>query len=195
MLRFPIANIDGPPANVLPLIEEHFGFLVTAHGFDLSQTTEVPSGAWYRARDRAIVVTYDLLLNSTVDVTLETKGRDESLLLNDVLALAVPAAAVREEVRGTAAVGAAVQGAAKLLADYCGEFLQGDLPAFRRRYREALLVKRCRDLAMREFYNGDVRRAATFFDFLRDYWTEADREHYERAASGEGALAHLRQRR
>jgi hypothetical protein len=179
-------------ANVLPLIEEHFGFLVESYGFSLTQTTEVPSGAWYRAPERAVIVTYDMLRDSTVDVTLEHKTRDDSNLLNEILALSVPEAERHEEVRGRDAVSAEMARLAKLLADYCADFLSGDAPAFRRRYREAILVKRCRELAVREFYNGDLRRAATFFEFLRDYWTEADREHYARAASGQGALANLR---
>jgi hypothetical protein len=182
-------------ANVLPLIEEHFGFLVESYGFALTQTTEIPSGAWYRAPERAVVVMYDLMRDSTVDVTVEMKGRDDSHLLNDLLALSVPGAARREEVRGRAAVGADLQRMAALLVEHCGDFLRGDVPDFRRRFREAILVKRCRELAVREFYNGDLRRAATFFDFLRDYWTEADREHYERASTGQGALANLRQKR
>ncbi|HMD03242.1 MAG TPA: hypothetical protein VKG44_09795 [Candidatus Baltobacteraceae bacterium] len=181
-------------ANVLPLIEEHFGFL-ESRGFGLTQTTEIPSAAWYRAPERAVIVTYDLMRDSTVDVTLELKGRDDSHLLNDILALAAPEAAHREEVRGRLAVAAEMARSARLLAEHCEDFLRGDLAAFRRRFREAILVKRCRELAVREFYNGDLRRAATFFDFLRNYWTEADREHYERAASGQGALANFRRGR
>ena len=183
----------GLGANVLPLIEEHFGFL-ESHGFALTQTTEVPSGAWYRAPERAVIVVYDMLRDSTVDVTLEQKSREEAHLLNDVLALSVPEAGRHEEVRGREAVSAELARLAALLAEYCDDFLRGDVVEFRRRHREALLVKRCRELAVREFYNGDLRRAATYFEFLRDYWTEADREHYARAATGEGALADLRRR-
>ncbi len=180
---------------MLPLIEEHFGFLVEAHGFSLTQTSEVPSGAWYRAPERAVIVVYDMLRDSTVDVTLEHKGREDSHLLGDILAFSSPDAARREEVRGREAVSAELGRQAKMLVDFCDDFLRGDVAGFRRRFREAILVKRCRELAVREFYNGDLRRAATFFDFLRDYWTEADREHYERASTGQGALANLRRKR
>jgi len=182
-------------ANVLPLIEEHFGFLVDEHGFALTQTTEIPSGAWYRAPERAVIVIYDFMRDSTVDVTVEMKGRDDSHLLNDLVALASPEAARREEVRGREAVEAELQRSAALLVKHCEDFLRGEIPEFKRRCREAILVKRCRELAVREYYNGDLRRAATFFDFLRDYWTDADREHYERASKGQGALANVRQKR
>jgi hypothetical protein len=182
-------------ANALPLIEEHFGFLVESYGFSLTQTTEIPSGAWYRAPERAVIVTYDMLRDSTVDVMLEHKSRDDSHLLNEILELSLPDAGRHEEVRGRAAVSGEMARLAKLLVDHCDDFLRGEVSEFRRRYREAILVKHCRELAVREFYNGDLRRATTFFDFLRDYWTEADREHYARAVTGQGALANLRRNR
>jgi hypothetical protein len=186
---------SGLGANVLPLIEEHFGFLVDAYGFALTQTTEIPSGGWYRAPERAVIVIYDMLRDSTVDVTLEYKGRDDALMLSDVLALHVPEGARRDEIRGRDAVGAELARLAALLREHCDDFLRGNVVEFRQRFREAIFVKRCRELAVREFYNGDLRRAATFFDLLRDYWTDADREHYARASSGQGALASLRRNR
>jgi len=82
-----------------------------------------------------------------------------------------------------------------LLAEHCQDFLRGDVAAFRKRHREALLVKQCRRVAMEEFERGDLRRAAQLLAALRGYWTEADRESYERASALGAPVTYLSSRR
>jgi hypothetical protein len=81
-----------------------------------------------------------------------------------------------------------------LLAEYCEDFLSGKLDSFRRRNREALLVKDIRRLAQREFYEGDPRRALALYESLRPYWNEHDAEFHERLRTGDSSLAYLRRR-
>lgn len=58
-------------ANVLPVIEARFAFLVERFGFALAQSTEVPSSAWFRRDERTIVVAYDFMRAATVEVAFE----------------------------------------------------------------------------------------------------------------------------
>jgi hypothetical protein len=182
-------------ANVLPLVENHFGFLVQEHGFTLARTSDIPTGAWYNAPGGAVAVKYDLMRDAALDVTLEEKVTGESHLLTDVLALTVPGADRRVDVRAPEAFLAEAKRMRALLAEHCGEFLRGDMPAFRARHREALLVKHCRRVAMEEFQRGDLRRAARLLSAMRAYWTEGDREIFERASPVGSPISYLSTRR
>jgi hypothetical protein len=179
---------------MLGAIERHFSFLIERFGFELAQSTDVPSFAWYRSADRLVIVSYDAADDAAVDVHLEVKSTDERHLLADILAFEPFDGARREGVRGAANVEAEIARAAALVSEHCAEFLGGDLVAFRRRYREALMVKTTRAAAMHEFYDGDPKRAKLLFEALRAYWTDLDREHVARLANGgrDKSLAHLR---
>jgi hypothetical protein len=179
---------------MLGAIERHFAFLIERFGFELVQSTDVPSFAWYRCGERLVIVSYDATDDASVDVHFEVKSTDERHLLADILAFERFDAARREGVRGAANVEPEIARAAALVNDHCAEFLSGDLVAFRRRYREALMVKTTRAAAMREFYDGDPKRAKVLFESLRSYWTDLDREHVSRleAGSQDKSLAHLR---
>jgi hypothetical protein len=65
---------------------------------------------------------------------------------------------------------------AELLQDYCEEFLSGDIPAFRRRYRELFLVQAVRNAR----YNAAASHEWEYYDkyqaWLTDYMTAADNE-------------------
>ena len=182
-------------ANVLPLVENHFGFLVQEHGFTLARTSDIPTSAWYSGPRAAVTVNYDLMRDAALDVTLEEKSTGESHLLTDVLALTVPGAQRRVDVREPEAFLAEAARMRGLLTEHCDEFLRGDIAAFRTRHREALLVKHCRHVAMEEFQRGDLRRAARLLAALRGYWTANDRECYERASAVGAPITYLSTRR
>jgi hypothetical protein len=181
-------------SGVLDVIEQHFSYLIDRYGFELCQSTDVPSFAWYRAGERTVIVSYDAADDASVDIHFEVRSTDERHHIADILAFESFDARRREGVRGGANVQAEIVRAAALLAEHCVDFLKGDLVAFRRRYREALMVKTTRAAAMREFYDGDPKRAKLLFEALRAYWTDLDREHVSRLASGsqDKSLAHLR---
>lgn len=73
-------------ANVLPVIEARFAFLVERFGFALAQSTEVPSSAWFRRDERTIVVAYDFMRAATVEVAFEDASTGTRYQLPDVLA-------------------------------------------------------------------------------------------------------------
>ena len=181
-------------SGTLGAIEQHFAFLIERYGFEVAQSTDVPSFAWFRSGERLVIVSYDAADDASVDVHFEVKSTDERHLLADILAFERFDARRRENVRGQANIEAEIARAAALLGEHCIDFLTGDLEAFRRRYREALLVKTTRAAAMREFYDGDPKRSKTLFEALRAYWTDLDREHVSRLATGsqDKSLAHLR---
>jgi len=183
-----------PPANVLPLIEERFAFLSERYDFVLAQTTEVPSCAWYRADDRAVVIRYDFTGDAAIDIDLEISETGERHSLADVVAFAQPVAARLRGVRERKLVETEIDRTASLLIYHCEDFLAGRLDAFRRLHREALLVKDVRAVAQREFYEGDSRRALALYEALRPYWNEHDGEYHARLRSGDSSLAYLRRR-
>ncbi len=165
-------------ANVLPVIEARFAFLVERFGFALAQSTEVPSSAWFRRDERTIVVAYDFMRAATVEVAFEDASTGTRYQLPDVLAFekGVELRAA-DGVRESALVVAEIERCGQLVATYASDFLSGDLVAFRYRFREALLVQTTRAAAMREFYEGDVKRARALFEAIRSYWNDCDREH------------------
>ena len=185
---------ERPAASALATIEHHFAYLVERFGFTIAQSTDVPSFVWYRSGERTVCVSYDYFNDAAVEVQFEVKSTGELHRMTDILAFESFDASRRENVRGIANVEAEIVRAAGLVGEHCGDFLRGDLDAFRRRYREALLVKTTRAAAMMEFYDGDPKRAKWLFEALRAYWTDLDREHVSRLAKGgsDKSLAHLR---
>jgi len=179
-------------ANVLPVIESRFRFLVDEFGFTLAQTSDIPTGAWYRSPRGAVIVRYDLLRDAAVDITLEEKVSGDAYLLTEILEFAVPGAERRTDVRDSEAFEAELDRMRALLIRHCDDFLRGDVSAYRTRFREALLVKHCRSIASDEFERGDPRRAARLFSALRSYWSESDREHHARAIERVQQVVHLR---
>lgn len=180
-------------ANVLPVVEEHFRFLVDDFGFTLAQTSDIPTGAWYRSPRGSVIIRYDLLRDASVDITLEEKVSGDSYLLTEILEFAVPGAERRTDVRDGEAFAAELERMRGLLTRHCDDFLRGDVSAYRTRFREALLVKHCRSIASDEFERGDPRRAARLFGVLRGYWSESDREHHARALERvQQQVVHLR---
>ena len=167
-------------ANVLPLVERQFRFLVDEYGFTLAQTSDIPTGAWYRSPRGAVVVQYDLMRDAALDVSLEVKVTNETHGLSEILEF-VAGAERRVDVRDPDAFAAELERMSGLLVRHCEDFLRGDIPGFSTRYREALLVKRCREVASEEFQQGDPRRALRLLGALRSYWSESDRERHERS--------------
>ena len=177
----------------LASIEAAFAFLIERFAFEVAQSTDAPAFAWFRAGDRTVVVSYDPFDDAAVDVHLEVKSTEERYLFSDLLAFEAFDASRHANVREREAVEAEIARAATLVSEHAQDFLRGDLDAFRRRFREALLVQSTRQAAMHEFYEGDPRRSKALFGALRAYWTDADREHYQKLESGgDDTLAHLR---
>ncbi len=179
-------------ANVLPLIEERFRFLIDDYGFCLGQTSEVPTGAWYRAPRGSVIVQYDLLRDAALDVTLAEKLSGESHLITEILQFKVVGAGRRIDVRDDVTFAAELERMRRLLCEHCDDFLRGDIAAFRARFREPLLVKNCRLIAIDESERGDARRAARLFAALRGYWSDNDRENHQRALERAGRNGQLR---
>ncbi|GAC1395599.1 MAG: hypothetical protein NVS1B2_06890 [Vulcanimicrobiaceae bacterium] len=174
-----------PAANVLPFVERYFAFLVTDYGFELAQSTEIPSMAWFKRDDLVVVVAYDFLRDAVIEVDLLDRTVDERYALADVLAFEPHVAPLRMEgTRERALVVSELERLATVLATYGREFLAGDVAGFRRRFREALLVRGTRASAMREFYAGDLVRARALFESMHAYWDDRDREHVELLGAG-----------
>lgn len=178
--------MDAPTlANALPLIEARFSYLIHDYGFELVQSTDVPSSAWFRCDARTIVVAYDFMRDAAIDVKFEDAMTGTRYRLCDVLAFEAAADARRtESVREASLVASEIDRCAALVTTYAHDFLTGDLEKFRYRFREALLVQTTRAAAMREFYEGDMRRARALFEAIRSYWDDVDREHVAQLASG-----------
>ncbi len=174
-----------PAANVLPFIEASFGFLITDHGFELAQSTEIPSKAWFKRDARVVTVGYDFIRDATIDVDLLAGPAEQRYPMFDVLAFEPDLPPLRlEGIRERGLVISELERLANVLAQYGREFLAGDIDAFRRRYREALLVRGTRAAAMHEFYHGDPARSQALFESLRAYWDAHDREHVEQLCAG-----------
>lgn len=172
-------------ANALPLIETSFAYLVETYGFELAQSTEVPSKAWYRREARTIVVAYDFTREAALDVDFEDASTGTRYRLCDILAFEPALDAERAtDLRDRERIVVEIERVARLVATQARDFLTGDLIAFRHRFREALLVQTTRASAMREFYQGDVRRARALFEALRSYWNDVDREHFAQLDAG-----------
>ena len=181
-----------PAANALPFIEASFAFLASEYGFELVQSTEIPSMAWFRRDRRVVIVAYDFIRDATIEVDLMDGAADDRYRLADVLAFEPEALPIRlEGIRERTLLVSELERLAEILARYGREFLAGDMAAFARRYREALLVRTTRALAMREFYSGDPARSRETFASLRAYWDDRDREHFAQLEAGT-ALRYLR---
>ena len=181
-----------PAANALPFIEASFAFLARDYGFELIQSTEIPSMAWFRRDKHVVIVAYDFIRDATIEVDLLDSVADERYRLADMLAFEPEIGPIRlEGIRERALLVSELERLASILELYGREFLEGDLAAFGRRYREALLVRTTRAHAMREFYSGDPVRARELFASLRSYWDDRDREYVAQLEAGT-ALRHLR---
>ena len=185
--------MDGTPlANVLPLVEKRFAFLIADFGYELVQSTEVPSSAWFRREGRTLVVGYDFLREAAVDVDFEDASTGTRYRLFDVLAFERSLDVVRPSgIRDRTLVDAELKRCATLVREFAHDFLAGDLVAFRHRFREGLLVLTTRAAAMREFYEGDARRSRALFEAIRSYWNDIDREHFAQLGAG-ATLRYLR---
>jgi hypothetical protein len=179
-------------ANVLPLVERHFRFLIDEYGFTLAQSTDIPTAAWYRSPRGGVVVRYDLMRDAALDLELEFRATSEIHSLCEILEFSIAGAARRTDVREPEAFAAEVERMSGLLRAHGEEFLRGDAQGFCKRFREALLVKRCRQAASEEFRQGDPRRALRLLTALRPYWSDHDRECHERALDGCRARLHGR---
>jgi hypothetical protein len=181
-------------AGLLEIVEERFEFLAREYGFRLTQTSELPVGAWYRAERRAVILSYDFSQDPALEISLEDGTRDRTHSLSDLLGTP-PSGSAGTPGRTHESLGAEMDRRIAILRERCASFLSGDLEAFHRAFREPMLVQSCRNHALSAFYAGELKRAATLFSDLREYWTESDREHYARATSGQALPGFLLGRR
>jgi hypothetical protein len=172
-------------ADALPLLMHRFGFLVERFGFVVSRTRAVPAGAWYASAAGTVAVSFDYLRDAAVDVTLREADRGESYLLSELVAARPSSPGRRTGIRAPAAFAAELDAVAELLVAECDDFLRGDPAAFRVRHREAMLVARCRRLALGELRRHAPERAAALLGAMRGYWTAADRDAYERCVTSQ----------
>ena len=167
-------------ADALPLLMRRFGFLVEEFGFTLTRTRVVPACAWYASAAGTVVVSFDYLRDASVDVSLQETPGGDAYLLSELLAAGRAARPRRTGVRSPDAFAAELDATAETLIAECGDFLRGDAAAFRTRHREAMLVARCRRLALGELRRHAPERAAALLSAMRGYWTAADRDAFER---------------
>jgi len=167
-------------ADALPLLLRRFGFLIEEFGFALVRTRAVPAGAWYASATGTVAVCYDYLRDAAVDVTLQESQLGDAYLLSDLSGAARATQPRKTGIRDLAAFTAELDSAAATLRTECGDYLRGDVAAFRARHREAMLVARCRRLALSELRRHAPERAAALLSAMRGYWTAADRDAYQR---------------
>jgi hypothetical protein len=167
-------------ADALPLVKRHFAFLSEEYGFALTRSRAVPACAWFASASGTVGVSYDYLRDAAVDVTLQETPGGDAYLLSDLLAGRGAALPRKRGVRSLDELAAELDAAAQALVAHCGEFLRGDAAAFRARHREAMLVVRCRRLALGELRRNAPERAAALLSAMRGYWTAADRDAFER---------------
>jgi hypothetical protein len=167
-------------AGLLQIVEDHFDYLCRDYGFTLTQTSFLPVGAWFRAEQRAVVLSYDFSANPALEVALEDTALDRTHVLSELLGTPANGAAVAPD-RTHESLALEMDQQSAILRERCGSFLTGDLQAFRRAFREPILVQACRNAAMGAFYAGDMKRAASLFEDLREYWIASDRELHARA--------------
>ena len=167
-------------ADALPLLTRHFGFLVEEYGFVLGRTRVVPAGAWYASASGTVAVSFDYLRDAAVDVSLQESPLGEAYLLSELTGTGSGVAPRRTGVREPGSFELELAAAAETLKATCADFLRGDVAAFRARHREAMLVARCRRLALQELRRHAPERAAELLSAMRGYWTAADRETFER---------------
>jgi hypothetical protein len=166
-------------ADALPLVLRRFGFLAERYGFRLARTRAVPATAWFASSHGAVTVSYDYLRDAAVDVSLQETPAGDAYMLSDLLAPAGREARTTG-VRDQATFLAQLDCAADALVRECEAFLTGDVSAFRARHREAMLVARCRRMALHELRSHAPERAAALLSAMRGYWTATDRDAFER---------------
>jgi hypothetical protein len=169
-------------ADALPHLLRRFGFLTERYGFALTRTRVVPAGAWFASAAGTVVVSFDYLRDAAVDVTLQESPLGDAYLLSELLGARGTTPARRTGLRAPAAFAAELDLAALALESECADFLRGDAAAFRAKHREAMLVARCRRMALGELRNHAPERAAVLLAAMRGYWTPADRDAFELCA-------------
>lgn len=167
-----------PYRRFVPLIREHFDFLVREYGFVVQREGEDDTTAsyWvlYSTDDREVFVGYAGNRDRVVEVDIECThtgwSEDPATFANPDTYSASPrkhfddAESFTEELRRESAQ----------LQQLCGLFLRGDIPAFMREYREAILVNRVRSWAYTALASREYAKAIGFYDLIRGYWTDQD---------------------
>jgi hypothetical protein len=169
--------------DALPQLIRRFGFLTERYGFALTRKRVVPAGAWFASAAGTVVVSFDYLRDAAVDVSLQESPLGDAYLLSELLGARGAAPARRTGVREPGAFAAELDRAAVALETECADFLRGDAAAFRAKHREAMLVARCRRMALGELRSHAPERAAALLSAMRGYWTPADRDAFERCAT------------
>ena len=165
-----------PHRSFLPIIRAVFDAVLIPHGFavehEVSQSDRGCGGdvVWYRAGARTVTVTYAAAAEQWCEVSVGGYGAPESVSdpavfdhgLQDGIVLHYatrdPAAFEREARR-----------CAAQLVTACGEFLSGDVAAFRERYAELLRVESIRSQAYTSWCARDIEGVERWYTLIEEH--------------------------
>jgi hypothetical protein len=160
----------------LPIIRAVFDPVLIPHGFsvehEVSQDGAGRGGdiVWYRAGPRTVSVAYAAAADQWCEVSLGGYGAPESVsdpaaFLNGLNGGSV----ARYSTRDPVAFEREARRRAAQLVTACGEFLSGDVAAFRERYAELLRVESIRSEALTRWYANDIEGMERWYSLIEDH--------------------------
>ncbi len=164
----------------VPYIEAAFSEPLAQYGFNAIKKDWVGEPYYYdlvryENEGRAVQVSYEHTRDAYCDVTIEGYGGFEPV--RSVIVFARGPSGEEPSFVWTheaSEFSADARRCSDLLLHYCDDFLRGDLPAFRRKYRELFLVaavRNARYIAAASHEWGDYDR---YQEWLADYMTDED---------------------
>jgi hypothetical protein len=171
----------------LPLIETAFGPVLKSYGFRVKSATRatpefLADALVYEKGDRSITVCYAQTREQWCEVTIRGYGVPHPV--EDLFSFVQGIGGSEQAYVDTnepSAFAREAERCCNLLVEFCGEFLRGDIAAFRRRYRElflAAIVRNLRYNAIAQHRWEDIER---YHSWLADYWTAGDLKEAEEA--------------
>jgi hypothetical protein len=160
----------------LPLIRAAFDPVLVAHGFSIERQLsqdDIGSGGdivWYRAGARTVCVTYAAAAEQWCDVSLAGYGEPEAVRDLATFVHGLQDGTGRHySTRDPAAFEREARRCAEELVTACGDFLTGDVAAFRERYAELLRVESIRSRALTSWYARDIEGTARWYTLIEEY--------------------------
>ena len=188
-----------PSRSFLPIVRTVFDSVLIPHGFalehEVSQDDRGSGGdvVWYRAGTRTVSVAYAPARERWCEVSLQGYGEPESVtdLATFVHGLAVGRPA-HYATTDPVAFEREARTCAEQLVAACGEFLRGDLAAFRERYAELLRVQDIRNQAYTRWAARDIEGVERWYSLIERYLRQDERA---RLAAARSELSRARLRR
>ncbi|MEA2785040.1 MAG: hypothetical protein QOF71_1144 [Candidatus Eremiobacteraeota bacterium] len=160
----------------LPLIRAAFDPVLLGHGFSVERQLsqdDLGSGGdivWYRAGARTVCVSYAAAAEQWCDVSLGGYGEPEAVRDLATFVHGLQDGTGRHySTRDPAAFEREARRCAEELVTACGEFLTGDIAAFRERYAELLHVESIRSRGLTSWYARDIEGTARWYTLIEEY--------------------------